>query len=429
MKSSRHIAVEALLRVDRGGYSQLTLDAALTKARLSVRDAAFCAALFYGVLERRLTLDHCIAHYAKHPLSDTVAEILRLSFYQLIYLDSIPRHAAVDEGVNLTRAFGQARASGMVNGMLRSFLRDDCKIPPVKGDALSHLQVETSCGEAVARRILEIYGEAKAREILLSSFGRPPLYIRVNTLKTDADTLLSHLAKHDCTAVSRGLDGNCLEMQGDVVHTVSHKIGFFHVQDACSQQAALLLAPRPGDRVLDCCAAPGSKSFVLAQLMENQGEILACDAAEARLTLVKEGAKRLGITCITTRAQDGTVFEPSLGQFSRVLCDVPCSGLGVLRRKPEIKYRGEDAFAHLPDLQYKILETAANYLEQGGLLVYSTCTILPVENEQVVARFLQEHPDFAPAPFEEGQETWHHTHLPEQSGGDGFFISRIRRIK
>ena len=166
MKSSRQVAAEALLRVERGGYSQLTLDAALTKARLSVRDAAFCTALFYGVLERRLTLDHCIAAYARHPLSDTVAQILRLSFYQLLYLGSVPRHAAVDEGVNLTRAMGQARASGMVNGILRSFLRDGCPLPSVEGDAPAHLMIEYSCGEAVVRRLLETYGEESAREIL-----------------------------------------------------------------------------------------------------------------------------------------------------------------------------------------------------------------------------------------------------------------------
>lgn len=194
-----------------------------------------------------------------------------------------------------------------------------------------------------------------------------------------------------------------------------------------SQQAALAL-DRPPDRgVLDCCAAPGSKSFVLAGLMEDRGEILACDAAAGRLSLVEAGAKRLGISCIATRAQDGTIYEPSLGLFDRVLCDVPCSGLGVLRRKPEIKYRDEEAFGGLPALQYKILETAANYLKRDGMLVYSTCTILPEENERVVSRFLREHPAFAPAPF--GEDGWSSTHLPETGGGDGFFISRIRRVE
>lgn len=429
MKSSRQVAVEALLRVDRGGYSQLALDAALTKARLSARDAAFCAALFYGVLERRMTLDHCIAAYARHPLSDTVAEILRLSFYQLLYLDAVPRHAAVDEGVNLTRAMGQPKASGMVNGILRSFLRDGCRLPPINGDETARLMISYSCSEAVAQRLLKYYGVQEAERILTSSLGRPPLYIRVNSLKTDPDTLLSHLEKHGCRAVSRLLDGNCLEMQGDPIHTVSHKLGYFHVQDACSQQAALLLEAQAGMRVLDCCAAPGSKSFILAQQMNNEGEILACDASEGRLSLVTEGEKRLGITCIRTRQQDGTVYAPSLGDFDRILCDVPCSGLGVLRRKPEIKYRGEEAFDGLPQLQYKILETAANYLRQNGLLVYSTCTILPDENERVVTRFLQQHPDFAPAPFEGAANGWYSVHLPEASGGDGFFLSRIRRVR
>ena len=425
MDTARQVAAKALLRVDRGGYSQLTLDAALGKAQLSARDAAFATALFYGTLERRLTLDHCIAKYARHPLTDTAAAILRLAFYQLIYMDSVPNHAAVDEAVNMTKTMGQRAASGMVNGMLRSFLRDGCAVPPVLGGLPVRLAVEYSCNEALTALFLDWYGEEKTRALLAASMGRPPVYIRVNTLKTDADTLLSHLAKHDCKAAARLLDGGCIEIEGDAVHTVSHKLGFFHVQDVCSQQAALTLGAAPGERILDVCAAPGSKSFVLAQQMQNRGEVVACDIAPARLELIRQGAKRLGIGILTIKANDGAVHNSALGEFDRVLSDVPCSGLGVLRRKPEIKYRSAESLEGLPELQYKILKTSAHYLKAGGILVYSTCTINPAENERVVEAFLQAHPAFSPAPFE-GPD-WHKTFLPHLQGGDGFFISRIRR--
>ena len=370
MDSARITAVKALIRVDRGGFSQLTLDAALLKARLSARDAAFCSALFYGVLERRLTLDHCIAKYSRHALSDTVANILRAAFYQLIYLDSVPAHAAVDEAVNMTKTLGQRAASGMVNGILRSFLRDDCVVPQVRGSAAQKLAIEYSCDQRIAELFIDWYGVDKAKGILEASFGRPPLYIRVNTLKTTAEELAGHMSDSIKPDVEPLLDGNCIEMTGDVAHTVSHKLGFFHIQDLCSQKAALALEAKPGERILDVCAAPGSKSFVLAQQMDNQGEIISCDVQQNRLGLIGRGAKRLGIKIIDTKLNDGAVYNAELGDFDRILCDVPCSGLGVLRRKPEIKYRGEDPVGDLPALQYKILETSAKYLKAGGVLEF-----------------------------------------------------------
>ena len=427
MDSARVTAVKALIRVDRGGFSQLTLDAALLKARLSARDAAFCSALFYGVLERRLTLDHCIAKYSRHALSDTVANVLRAAFYQLIYLDSVPAHAAVDEAVNMTKSLGQRAASGMVNGILRSFLRDKCTVPPVKGSAAQKLAIEYSCDQRITELFIDWYGVDKAKEILEASFGKPPLYVRVNTLKTNAAELTEHMTDSVNADAEPMLDGNCIEMVGDVAHTVSHKLGFFHIQDICSQRAALTLEAKPGERVLDVCAAPGSKSFVLAQQMNNEGKIISCDVQQNRLGLIGQGAKRLGINIIETKLNDGSVYNAGMGEFDRILCDVPCSGLGVLRRKPEIKYRGEDPVGNLPQLQYKILETSAKYLKENGVLVYSTCTVNPDENENVVKNFLALNKDFAPYPFNDNN--WYETNLPNVDGGDGFFISRIRRVK
>ena len=425
MKTSRQLAAEALLRVERGGYSQLVFDSLAKRAALPERDTQFAAALFYGTLERRVTLDHCIAHYACRPLTDTVAVILRMALYQLLYLDKVPAHAAVDEAVRLTRTLGQGRASGLVNGILRSFQRGGCVLPPVTGDAAARLAVNGSCNEELARRLILWYGEETAEEILSASFGRPPVYLRINPLHTTKAELCGLLAQQGCEAVPLDTMSGCLLVSGDAAHTAAHAEGLFHIQDLCSQQAALALGAVPGERVLDVCAAPGSKSFTIAQEMKNEGSLLSCDLAEKRLQKVSQGAARLGLTVIETRQNDGTVYDPAFGLFDRILCDVPCSGLGVLRRKPEIKLRTPDTFDALPALQYKILSVSANYLKKGGTLVYSTCTINPEENERIIGRFLHEQKDFSPDPFD--GENWAVTHLPAADGGDGFFISRIRR--
>jgi len=423
MKSARQIAAEALLRVERGGYSQLVLDAAVRDSGLGERDRQFAAALFYGTLERRVTLDHCIARYARKPVGDVVAVLLREAFYQLLYLESVPAHAAVDEAVELTRRLRVASAAGMVNGILRNFLRDGKTLPPVRGGAAARLAVEGSCCEDLADCLIGWYGEETARAILLSSFGRPPIYGRVNTLRTDGDALAERLAAQGCTAAPTELFA-CVSLTGAPAQTAAHAEGLFHIQDICSQRAALALGAGPGERVLDLCAAPGSKSFLIAQEMGDTGRLLACDLSAGRLKQVEKGARRLGLTAIETRQNDARV-PADLGSFDRVLIDAPCSGLGVLRRKPEIKLRGREAFAGLPQTQYQILKTGADYVCAGGVLVYSTCTINPEENDGVVDRFLAQNDAFEPLPFDGG--AWKTTHLPAGDGGDGFFISRMRR--
>ena len=424
MKNARQIAAEALLRVEHGGYSQLVLDAALQKSGLSAQERQFAAALFYGTLERRVTLDHCIAHYARHPLSETVAVILREAFYQLLYLDSVPAHAAVDEAVGLTRAMRQGAAAGMVNGILRSFLRDDCRIPPVKGGAAARLAVSGSCCEDLADCLITWYGADTAEKILAASFGRAPVFLRVNTLRTDPDTLISRLGEEGCRAAKTSL-ADCLTVTGDAAHTRAHAEGLFHIQDMCSQTAALALGAQPGESVLDLCSAPGSKSFTIAETMANRGHILSCDISAGRLRQVEKNAGRLGIDIIGTLPNDAARQNDALGTFDRVLCDVPCSGLGVLRRKPEIKLRGRDTFARLPQTQSAIIANAAAHVRAGGTLLYSTCTINPAENEDIVDAFLAAHTDFSPYPFD--GDSRYTTHLPDENSGDGFFISRMRR--
>ncbi|MEG2173861.1 MAG: 16S rRNA (cytosine(967)-C(5))-methyltransferase RsmB [Oscillospiraceae bacterium] len=425
MISTRLLAAQALLRVEQGGYSQLVLDGALQRAALSTRDAALTAALFYGALERKLTLDWCIDRYARHTLTPEIRSVLRVAVYQLLYMPRIPQSAAVSEAVESARAMRQTSASGMVNGMLRSFQRDECAIRPPAQGTIASLRVLYSCDEGLIERIISWYGVEKGEAILAASLGQPPVYLRVNPLRTDAVALRAALVQEGLT-VSDGPLPHCLIVSGDAAHTKAHAAGLFHIQDLSSQRAALALDVQPGDRLLDVCAAPGSKSFVLAEQMQNLGEIVACDVAQQRLELIRRGAARLGISILTAQQNDGAVLNLSLGLFDRVLCDVPCSGLGVLRRKPELKYRIPDSIGALPALQYKILETSSHYCREHGTLVYSTCTLNPDENEGVIARFLAANHAFAPAPI--SSEACYETVFPDQEGGDGFFIARMMRI-
>ncbi len=435
-KNARYLAVKALLKVNVGqGYSNLVLDGVLADSGLAPRDTAFAAALFYGVLERQITLDWCIGRYSKTPLAKLdpqVREILRLSLYQLLYMDTVPDRAAVAEGVALTRMFGKTSASGFVNGVLRSFLRDGK--PAGEDPSLSwREQVSVGCSAPLwlVQKLEEAYGREDTRGILEASLGRPPVYLRVNTTRTTDLELMERLKEESIEAQPQTDLPHCLLAgeTGDISQSEAYKAGLFHVQDKSSQLCCAALSPQPGQRVLDVCASPGGKTFTIAQRMENRGEVVSCDLHPHRVGLIGEGARRLGLSIVSPTQSDATQYQPQWGKFQRVLCDVPCSGLGIIRRKPEIKYKNPDSFAQLPEYQYKILETSANYLERDGVLVYSTCTLLPVENQQVVERFLREHPDFVPEPLpsELQRNGYCVTLLPHRGNTDGFFIATIRR--
>lgn len=432
MKNVRMLAVETLLKVDSAGaWSNLTLDAQIKKYKPEQRDAAFLSALFYGVLERSVTLDACVAAHSKtalDKLSPAVLEVLRAGIYQLLYMDSVPDHAAVAESVELTRGLRKAQAAGFVNGVLRSFLRSGKKIPIPKSPITVRLSVEFSCPEPVVALWLKSYGEDFTRRILAGSLGRPPLYIRVNTLRISDDELISRLSAHGIEVKKDELE-HCLaiEKAGAVHELPEYRRGFFHVQDKASQLCALSLGAKAEERVLDVCAAPGGKTFTLAQLMGNTGEIVACDLHESRVALISRRAKSMGLNSVKTLARDMTAFDPELGLFDRVLCDAPCSGLGAIRRKPEIKRKNPADFGELPDLQYKILETASQYCKNGGALVYSTCTLNPAENEDVAARFLGEHPEFAAAELPELLGGGNQKTFLDDMGTDGFFIAAMKK--
>lgn len=445
VRSARLAAALALLQVDQeGGYSNLVLNHILKSSGLSPQDGAFGGALFYGVLERKLTLDFAIGRYSSkklRALSPQVLEILRLGFYQILYMDSVPDSAAVNESVRLTGALRVKSASGFVNAVLRAFLRDGGKLPPCKGNRMEKLQVRYSCPQWLIRMLMEEHGEENALGLLEHSLGRPPLYARVNTTRISDHALCERLRAEGVEAQEDPMVPGCITLRGTaaVEELEAFREGLFHIQDKSSQLCAWALDPQPGDRVLDLCAAPGSKSFTMLERMEGKGSVTSCDIFPEKVKKIQDGARRLGLANIFPQQNDATVENQELGVFSRVLCDVPCSGMGIIARKPEIKYKPEEELRELPAIQAAILENGCRHLEAGGVLVYSTCTVLRRENEAVTEAFLKNHPEMQPLPLPEelqkrvwGQydpQRWQVTLFPQVAGTDGFFFAAMKKVR
>ncbi len=436
MADPRLTVVKMLMKMESSeAYSNLLLDHAFNEAELSDRDKAFAAALFYGVLERRLTLDHVIRTNSKiafEKLDKAAVQILRTGLYQLLYMPSVPESAAVNESVKMCKKLKCFSAQGFVNGMLRSFIRSGKKISYLGISPEKRLSVEYSCPEWLTEKFISEYGMDFAVRALKASVGKPPVYARVNVLRTTTDKVIAELAKQRIKAAPYLGLVNCirLEKAGDIEKCAPFRQGLFHVQDISSQLCCLTLRPVVNETVLDVCAAPGGKSFTLAELMGNNGKLYSMDLHDMRVGLIEDGAARLGIKIITAMQNDASKFNGALPQADRVLCDVPCSGFGVIRRKPEIKYKPPEEFAGLPEIQYQILETSARYVKSGGTLVYSTCTLSRAENDDVADRFAASHPEFMPivqpVPLSAPGD-YKRTYCPDENGGDGFFTASFRR--
>lgn len=435
MANTRTLAVKALLRVNEGGFSNIVLDALLSGAQLEHRDRAFVSALFYGVLERRITLDKIIKKYSAKPLESlepAVLECLRIGFYQLIYMNSVPDMAAANETVEAVKQLGFGKASGFVNGILRSFIRDGKRFDFSRLDKIGRLSAEYSAPIWLCKKWCSEYGDEKTEAALRASLGSVPIFARVNTVKINPEELLSTLAEENVTAVLvDGIEGAVRINSVAPQSTRAYKKGLFHVQDISSQLCAKAVGAQKGERVLDVCSAPGGKTFTVAQLMENEGEIFACDLHPKRAGLVKNGAERLGLDIVRAKANDATVYNESMGLFDRVLCDVPCSGLGVIRRKPEIRFKDPAEISALPKIQYKIASTTAKYLKDGGTMIYSTCTLSKEENEQVVKRLIEEDglvPCELPEELEKySKDGYSVTLMPGEINSDGFYFAKLRK--
>lgn len=440
-ETARMLAAKAGIRVSSGGYSNLVLDAALRNSRLDQRDKAFAAALFYGALERRITLDREIARFCSRPvekLTPAVLESLRLGFYQILYMDSVPDSAAVNESVELAKALGAASASGFVNGVLRSFLRggkeaDFATLPP-----LERLSAEYAAPIWLCKKWTAEYGSERTESILRASLGAPPVWIRVNTLKTNPTELTALLAAEGVSAEAGSFLPDALKTSCAAPDaTECYKRGLFHVQDISSQLCVAALDPQAGERVYDCCAAPGGKTFTAAERMGGTGEIVAGELHPKRISLIARGAERLGLKNVKTVVGDASVYDGALGVFDKILCDVPCSGLGAIRRKPEIRFKKPEEFSGLPEIQFSIASNAARYLKPGGVLVYSTCTLSREENDAVGER-LQMECGLVPAPWPsavllpetvkgDSADDFSVTLMPGELDCDGFYFARFRK--
>lgn len=420
---------------DNSSYSNILLDEALKRSSLTPQDKKFATALFYGVLERRYTLDEIIKSLSQNPknlINHTVRNILRTGLYQLKYMDSVPDSAAVDEAVKLAKKNRNPAIPGFVNAMLRAFIRNDKKLPQGNND-IENLAIEYSCPVWLVEKWDSEYGRQMTINMLSSSLGRAPTVVKVNTLTDDFNDTLDVLLADGATFERNSMVKNSLNVcfAGGAEETTAYKEGRFHVQDLSSQLCCAALDPQEGDTVLDLCSAPGGKTFTIAELMNNKGKVMAFDLHANRVRLIKSGAERLGLDIVEASVNNAKEFNNDLPMADRVLCDVPCSGLGVIRRKPEIKYKDPAEFERLPDIQYKILDTSSTYVKVGGTLVYSTCTLSRAENDNVADKFLEEHSEFEPAPlgsvFSVNSDKCRISITPAEYNSDGFFIAKFVR--
>ena len=407
----------------QGGWSDAVLKKQLAAARLDAREGALATQLCFGVQQNQLLLDFYLGEFSNMPLKrmeSKVVQALRLGAYQLLFLDKIPPSAAVNSSVALVKQVSKnARAAGMVNGILRSLERSRGHLPDIpQTDQTEYLSIKYSHPRWLVEELLAILDSDGVEKLLREHNSQPPVTAMVNTRKTTQEALLQELPE----AKPHPWMENCviLGRTGRLEELPAFQEGEFYIQDPAARLAVETAKPAPGMRVLDLCAAPGGKSFAAALAMEDQGEIIACDLHPHKKRLLEAGIKRLGLTSIQAKTQDGREFCPEWEEaFDLVIADVPCSGLGVIRKKPDIRYKDPEPLKGLPAIQLALLENAARYLKRNGILLYSTCTILRRENEDVAAQFLAGHPDFS---MEESRTLW-----PHIDGTDGFFLCKLRK--
>lgn len=435
--TARGLAVRALVRQEQSGYSNLVWDAALKACRppLDTRDAAFAARIFYTTLERQNLLDHCLNRFSRRPvdkLDAPVRAILRAGLAQAKFMQ-VPLPAAVNEAVKLTKVMGKSSASGMVNAVLRRAAALEVG-PQDFPDPLERLTVYYSLSRPVAELLHSQYGaEADALAAALLRDPDAPTAIRVNPLIT-TDAALTKALTDAGHSVQPGPWPHSLlvRFRGSPAETKPFRSGCYHVQGLASQLAAMSLDASPGDRVWDACAAPGGKSLTLAQQMQNRGELLSGESVAARVRLIDQAFARCGITCGKAVCADAAV--PNQRVFDKILCDVPCSGLGVIAKKPDIRYKSLEGMPELLRTQQAILQNAARSLAPGGRLVYSTCTVNRQENEQQIETFLSHNPDFHTVPskitIQGGRDTPFGTLLlPQNTATDGFFVCILEKSR
>ena len=441
----RQAACETLLRIRKeGGFADRLIDNELSAGMLQGPDRGLYAELVYGVLRRQGTLDHILQQLLDKPmieLDPLALIILRIGLYQLTHLDRIPESAAVNEAVNLAKLITPG-TSGLINAVLRNYLRrrDTITFPDIATNPAAAIAARHSQPEWLVEQWLDQLGAAETQRLAEASSQQPQLTLRVNTLRSSRDELLQEFEQQGIEATPCRFSPDGIVLAGR--HTISTLPGFeaglFAIQDEASQLAGRLLGAEPGERVWDACCAPGGKTCHLASQMDDRGELIATDISRSKLTLVQDSARRLGISCISTAVAD--LHQPETfpdGYFDRILLDAPCSGLGVIRRNPESKWRlFSGDVTRLAAVQKTLLKNAATRLKPGGTLLYSTCSTSEAENELVVEDFLLHHPGFVLENLNDLFPEWKDLIAfygmfrvwPHRHGMDGFFAARIKRL-
>lgn len=425
------LCVNALEKTfSKGGYSNIVLSTFINREDC---DKKFFTALYYGVIERKITLDHIISQYSSKPvekIDSKVLQVLRCGVYMLKFMN-IPNNIAVNSSVDAVKLLGFTSAKGFVNGILRSFLRAGLDYP-LPLDELHSFSIKYSAPVWLVEKWRVEYPDDFI-SLLQSTVGTLKTTLRLNTAIYDRNVIISALENESVDFSFSDIIEDCIFVEnGSVFETNAFKNGMLYVQDLSSQLCAKALGATCGSQVLDVCAAPGGKSFTIAQYMKNTGSILSCDLHKNRVKLIESGADKLALSSIKALVNDATVYNENIPMADFVLCDVVCSGLGVISKKPEIKYKSESDFERLPSIQKRILDVSKKYVKKGGIMLYSTCTLNKHENEETANAFLAENPDFIGVPFlEELGEPFggfSATVLPKHFSSDGFFIAKFKRV-
>ena len=433
MDNPRKLAFASLVKADAlSSYSNLEINTVISRSDMTKKNVALYTALYMGVTEKLLTLDYVISKYSSVMLEKLDIETknaLRLGLYQMMFMDKIPEYSAVSETVNLC----PKKSKGFVNAVLRSFIRSGKSVeyPEDEWEALS---VKSSTPSYIIDIFRYSYGDDTAKALLSYNGGAEGISLRVNALKKSVAEIVSALEGKGIPCKVAALCPDVIIADApvtDIENFISS--GDVFVQDVSSCTASKVVSAKDGMSILDACACPGGKTFSMAIDMENKGSIVSCDLHKSKLSLIKSGCTRLGIDIVKVEEQNGKVYRPEFDSaFDKVLCDVPCSGLGVIAKKPDIKYKKQDALDNLPPIQADILENCSKYVKVGGELIYSTCTLNKKENEDVVNTFLLNNPSFERLEFSVNgiqSKDGMYTFMPHITDSDGFFVSKMRRVK
>lgn len=435
----RDAALSILLAVDKNqAYSNLLLHQTIEKYKIDAKDRGLLTEMTYGTLQHKLTLDYYLEPFIRGKVDLWVRWLLRLSLYQMEYLTRIPAHAAVNEAVEIAKRRGHKGIASMVNGILRSVLREGVPSTAAIQNPVERLAVETSHPQWLVERWVESYGFEETAAMLHENNIPPVQTVRVNITRATVAEVLASLEAEGVKAQQSDMMPECIHLtNGTAARTMAFKEGLITIQDESSMLPANVLAPQPGMKVLDMCAAPGGKTTHIAEKMANEGSILALDLHPHKLDLIEENTARLGLDIVQTAPVDGRKAADLLAKesYDAVLVDAPCSGLGVMRRKPDIKYtKREEDLESLQTIQLAILDNAVQLLKSGGRLVYSTCTVDKRENEGTVEAFISAHPEMEreeitnlPEKLLAKQNNGMLQVFPHDFGSDGFFVASFRK--